>query len=214
VKKDYLKFLDCNNIFIDFDGVIKDSVEVKSDAFEQLFLSYGKEIAKKIRLHHEGNGGLSRFDKLRLYLSWSGQIPSKQLINDYADTFSSLVKQKVIDSEWVLGVQKYLAESRSSNRNFFLVTATPQKEIEEIVLALNIRKYFKEVIGSPTKKHEAIRVLLDKFNIDSSQAIMIGDYMSDNNAAKINNVEFILRRTSLNMDLQQNLNCQMIDNFL
>tara|TARA_B110000008_G_scaffold171009_1_gene170700 strand:+ start:1534 stop:2172 length:639 start_codon:yes stop_codon:yes gene_type:complete len=212
VKKDYLNFLDCNNIFIDFDGVIKDSVEVKSDAFEQLFLPYGKEIAKKVRLHHEGNGGLSRFDKLRLYLSWSGQIPSKQLINDYADTFSSLVKQKVIDSEWVLGVQKYLAESK--NRNFFLITATPQKEIEEILLTLNIRKYFKEVIGSPTKKHEAIGELLDKFNIDSSQAIMIGDYISDFNAAKINNVEFILRRTKLNMDLQQDLNCQMIDNFL
>ena len=214
MKKDSIKLWQCNNIFIDFDGVIKDSVEVKSDAFEQLFLSYGKEIAKKVRFHHEGNGGLSRFDKLRIYLSWSGQIPSKQLMNEYADAFSSLVKQEVIDSEWVQGVQNYLAESRSSNRNFFLVTATPQKEIEEIVLALNISQCFKEVIGSPTKKHEAIRVLLDKYSIDSSQAIMIGDYMSDFNAAKINNIDFILRRTSLNMDLQQDLNCQMIDNFL
>ena len=214
MKKASTLLLKYKNTFIDFDGVIKDSVEVKSDVFEQLFLSFGQDIAKKVRCHHEGNGGMSRFDKLRIYLRWSGQNPSKQLVNKYAEKFSLQVKQKVIDSEWVKGVQNYLAESSSKNKNFFLVTATPQKEIEEILLALNIRHCFKEVIGSPTKKHEAIRVLLDKYNIDLSQSIMIGDYRSDFNAAKINNIEFILRCTSLNRNLQQDLNCHMIDNFL
>ena len=34
-------------IFWDFDGVIKESVEVKSNAFEQLFSPFGKEVSKK-----------------------------------------------------------------------------------------------------------------------------------------------------------------------
>ena len=34
-------------IFWDFDGVIKDSVSVKSDAFEELFLPFGSDVAKK-----------------------------------------------------------------------------------------------------------------------------------------------------------------------
>ena len=55
-------------IFWDFDGVIKESVEVKSDAFENLFKSFGDEVAKKVRNHHEENGGVSRFDKLPLYV--------------------------------------------------------------------------------------------------------------------------------------------------
>ena len=35
-------------IFFDFDGVIKESVEIKTDAFEQLFLPFGIDIARKI----------------------------------------------------------------------------------------------------------------------------------------------------------------------
>ncbi|MBD75016.1 MAG: haloacid dehalogenase, partial [Rickettsiales bacterium] len=35
-------------IFWDFDGVIKESVSVKSDAFEKLFQPFGIEIAKKV----------------------------------------------------------------------------------------------------------------------------------------------------------------------
>ena len=40
-------------IFWDFDGVIKESVGVKSDAYEKLFLPFGEGVAKKIRRHHE-----------------------------------------------------------------------------------------------------------------------------------------------------------------
>ncbi len=75
-------------VFWDFDGVIKDSVEVKSDAFEQLFLPFGKDIAKKVRIHHEENGGISRFDKLPIYLDWAGQTLSTQLIDEYSGKFS------------------------------------------------------------------------------------------------------------------------------
>lgn len=55
-------------IFWDFDGVIKDSVSVKTLAFEKLFLPYGKKIAQKVKNHHEANGGVSRFEKIPLYL--------------------------------------------------------------------------------------------------------------------------------------------------
>ena len=42
-------------IFWDFDGVIKDSVDVKSDAFKQLFLPFGKDMANRIKEHHLAN---------------------------------------------------------------------------------------------------------------------------------------------------------------
>ena len=38
--------------------------------------------------------------------------------------------------------------------------------------------------------------------------------MPAENAAKLNNVSFILRRTDLNKNLQKQLNCKMVDNFL
>jgi len=200
-------------VFLDFDGVIKDSVEVKSDAFEQLFLPFGKDLARRVRKHHELNGGMSRFDKFPIYLRWAGQSPSQSLITSYSNKFSCLVKQKVIDSEWVLGIIDYL-QSNMNRKIFFLVTATPQQEIESIIDNLEIRQYFKEVIGSPTKKEDAIRMLLTDYSIEPEQAVMIGDSSSDYYAALANQVSFILRRTKLNRNLQEKLDCLMIKGFL
>jgi phosphoglycolate phosphatase-like HAD superfamily hydrolase len=211
VNINYLK--DFNTIFWDFDGVIKDSVEVKSDVFEQLFLPFGKKVAKKIRNHHEMNGGVSRFEKLPIYIKWSKQKPTKKIVNEYALIFSTLVRQKVINSEWVPGVLNYL----NSNHNkycFFLVTATPQQEIEDILKALKIKHFFKGVFGSPVKKIDSIKSILKRYSISCDSSIMIGDSMSDYNAANMSEISFVLRRTALNKRLQQQLNCKMIDDFL
>ena len=54
-------------IIFDFDGVIADSVQVKTDAFAALYKPYGPDIVKKVVEHHEANGGMSHFEKIRLY---------------------------------------------------------------------------------------------------------------------------------------------------
>jgi len=200
-------------IFWDFDGVIKDSVEVKSDAFELLFLPFGKKVAKKVRQHHEEHGGMSRFDKLPIYLAWTGQESTQRIVDQYIDKFSQLVKQKVIDSVWVDGVKEYLQEYYHKQQ-FFLVTATPQLEIEYILDQLKIKCYFQKIIGSPINKSKAVKGLLKEYDIDPIQAIMVGDSISDYEAAESNHVTFILRCTSLNEELQQELNCKIVKNFL
>jgi len=199
-------------IFWDFDGVIKNSVEVKSNAFVQMFESFGSDVAKKVKSHHEANGGMSRFDKLPIYLEWSGQSPSLILVDEYSEKFSVLVKEKVIESDWVPGVFEYILKN-SYNQTFFLVTATPQSEIEEILESLQIRSYFCKVVGAPIKKDEAISVLLCENSIEPNETVMIGDSSSDYDAAIANCVPFILRRTNLNLILQENLSCLMIEDF-
>ena len=201
------------SVFWDFDGVIKDSVKVKSDAFEQLFFPFGKKVIERVRNHHEENGGMSRFAKLPIYIEWAGQNITQEMFDEYATRFSILVKQKVIDSKWVTGVFEYLS-GNYNKQEFFLVTATPQQEIEDILISLKIDNFFKEVVGSPTKKYRAVEFIMGKYSILSESSVMIGDSRSDYNASNINNIQFVLRRTNLNKELQKDLNCLMLDNFL
>ena len=56
-------------VFWDFDGVIKESVSVKTDAFEELFKPYGDIVRNKVKNHHIENAGMSRFNKIPLYLN-------------------------------------------------------------------------------------------------------------------------------------------------
>ena len=121
-------------IFWDFDGVIKDSVEVKSIAFERLFSDYGQNLVDRVREHHKRNGGVSRFEKIPLYLSWSNEEVTSKKNQEFCNRFSLLVKQSVIDSPWVHGFLEFI-EHHHGVKKHILVTATPIEEIEEILQA-------------------------------------------------------------------------------
>ena len=204
-----MKF-DQKNIFFDFDGVIKESVQIKEKAFEALFKHLGEEVLMKVRTHNQKHTGMSRFEKIPLYLSWVSPSCEKEIISQYIENFSNIVTQKVIDSDWVPGVLKVLSAKRE-DQNFFLVTATPQKEIEYILEKLDIASIFSYVIGAPEKKVNGINMLIDLFNINPLDALMIGDSSADYIAANRNKIEFVLRRTSFNHYLQEKLDCYMIN---
>lgn len=199
-------------IIWDFDGVIKDSVDIKTVAYECLFLPYGIEIASRVRQHHEANGGVSRFDKIPLYLEWAGQTATSQQIEECCQQFSKAVVQAVIDSPWVPGVREYL-QKNYKDQKFVLVTATPQDEIEEILGSLELSHCFCGIFGAPTKKEQAIKAVLERLKCPPDEAVVIGDSASDLLAAQANFVPFIMRRTPLNRGLQATYQGPMFDDF-
>ena len=204
--------IDSKALFFDFDGVIKDSVEVKGNAFEQLFLPQGKEIGDRVRAHHESNGGMSRYEKLPLYLHWAGLPTDQTKLEEYSRRFSGLVKQRVIESDWVPGAETYL-HTNPFDQILFIITATPQSEIDEIIDAIGLTHCFTGVIGAPTKKEEAIHQLIQQYNINTELSVMIGDSITDYLAAVENKVPFVLRKTNSNLSLQNKLKCPMINDF-
>ena len=197
-------------IFWDFDGVIKDSVAVKSDAFEQLFLPYGKEVARQVRHHHEAHGGVSRYEKMPLYLEWAGEPVTQDKIDEFCNRFSQLALQAVIDAPWVTGVREYLLANYTQQR-FVLVTATPETEMRQILETLGISRCFLEVCGAPMPKSTAIRNALQNLKFPHGQTLVVGDSETDLNAAETNGVAFLLRRTSLNRALQERYTGPMFD---
>ena len=184
-------------IFWDFDGVIKESVDVKTHAYVTLFLHFGVELVARVREHHESHGGLSRFEKLPLYLQWAGEVSSPLLVQEYCDQFARLVVDKVINSSWVSGVEEYL-RGNIHRQLFVLVSATPQQELDRILTALNLNECFVGVFGAPIEKKDAISNFLDSAAIDSRDCLMIGDAREDFQAAQANGVSFLLRRHTTN----------------
>jgi len=188
-------------IFWDFDGVVKDSLDVKTQAFYELYLPYGREVAERVRQHHLANGGVSRFHKIPLYLQWAGKAATAVQVTEFCERFSRRVLQAVVDAPWVPGVREYLT-SRCGDQYFVLVTATPQEEITEILRALRIDHCFRECYGAPAAKSAAIAAVLRRLQLPTGEAVMVGDAEADHQAACENGVTFLLRRTSHNLRLQ------------
>jgi phosphoglycolate phosphatase-like HAD superfamily hydrolase len=189
-------------VFWDFDGVVKDSVSVKSDAYERLFQPYGNAVAARVREHHEAHGGVSRYDKIPLYLQWAGEAADAQRTHQFCERFSELVYAAVIDSAWVPGVREYL-HAHHASQTFVLITATPHDEMLRILAATQIEQCFREVHGAPMAKAAAIESVLKRWRCAPAQSLVVGDSESDLAAAAANGVLFLLRCTSLNRNLQR-----------
>ena len=126
-------FNDAKIVFWDFDGVIKESVDIKTQAFIDLFDAYGSNVVQAVVAHHIKNGGISRFEKIPLYLkSFAGQKLNDNIIAIYLEKFSNMVVHKVIASPWVPGALNVIKNKRS-NQIFILVTGTPYDEIRIIL---------------------------------------------------------------------------------
>ncbi len=199
-------------IFFDFDGVIKESLNVKTNAFLKLFEPFGQDVAERVRKHHLENGGMSRFEKFPIYLSWAKMPTTPDIVNKYCEQFSKLAFQGVIDAEWVPGVKEYIKKN-FNQAILILISATPQQEMEEILLALNFRDYFSGVFGAPASKKESISESLLQYRVAPEECLMIGDAWADLNAATYNNVPFLLRIHDTNKDLFAHYTGESIKDF-
>lgn len=199
-------------IFFDFDGVIKESLDVKTNAFVNLFASYGNDVSERVRVHHLNNGGMSRFVKIPIYLSWCGITVSDEVVNAYCNKFKELVFQGVVDAEWVPGVKEYI-KKKYSKQILIIVSATPQQEIESILAELNFKQYFTAVFGAPKNKKDAISESMAKHQVMADECLMIGDARADMEAAAHNNVPFLVRIHNSNKELFSQYTGEQINDF-
>lgn len=176
-------------IIYDFDGVICDSVDLKTDAFVELYCKYDTEIVEKIKNHHLQNGGISRYEKIKYFQNDILNKPmSQEEINKIADKFSQLVKEKVINSPYINGAFEFIKKQAKDSKQF-ICTGTPSDEITEIVAKKGIHLFFDGVYGSPEPKVSIINKILS--GQDSYECVFFGDTMTDYNAAKECHLKFI-----------------------
>tara|TARA_B110001450_G_scaffold207151_1_gene197438 strand:- start:2411 stop:3085 length:675 start_codon:yes stop_codon:yes gene_type:complete len=179
-------------LVFDFDGVLVDSIDIKADAFAELYNPYGSEIVEQVVKHHLANGGMSRFDKLNYYHNIYLNMKIDQFeMDSLANQFSKIVMDKVIACPEIPGAEKFIKEICLQHK-CYINSATPQNEIRQIVLARGLQKYFCTVLGSPISKSENLRnIRVMNHEVPISDFLFFGDALSDFEAAANNNLDFI-----------------------
>ena len=179
-------------VFFDFDGVILDSVDVKTKAFAKMFREYGPEVEKKVVEYHLANGGGSRFDKFRYYYEEILNKPvNEEIIKTLSAQFSDQVVDGILASPFMPGAKESLESLKEKDIPCYIVSATPYEEINLIVEKKELKGYFKEVYGSPRKKWEICQEIINRKNYKSQNCLFVGDAMSDYEAACKNGICFL-----------------------
>ena len=176
--------------FFDFDGVLADSVEVKTRAFAKLFEPHGGEVVKKVIAHHRRYGGMTRGEKFSHYYSeYLDRKLNDEEMTDLCRRFSELVVDEVVAAPEINGAEEFL-QRWCGRLACFVISATPDEEIKEIVKRRGMEEYFKEVLGAPADKKKNLETMLAKYNLNPSRCFFFGDAESDYLAAYTCGVNF------------------------
>jgi phosphoglycolate phosphatase-like HAD superfamily hydrolase len=184
-------------IVFDFDGTICESADVKTAAFYQLYLDeQGEDFACAVRDYHLEYAGVSRYDKIKYYEEeMLGRPCTEERMNEVADRFGDIVRDKVIASPLVPGVADFFAK-HGGEVPMLVASATPTAELRMIVAARGMIGWFDEVEGSPALKGDIISGFLAKRDVPAHRAVMVGDQFSDLEAANKASVPFVAYRPS------------------
>jgi len=178
-------------ILWDFDGVILDSMKIKGDGFRELFKEHGEEYVEAIKTYHYNNGGVSRFDKIYYFYNHIlGQKLSEKKMLLLAEQFATLIEEKLYNRENLIDDTIQFIQKYYEKYNFHIVSGAEHQELNILCNYLDITKYFKSIDGSPTKKNILVKNVLKKYNYQKNEVILIGDALSDYNAAKENKIGF------------------------
>ena len=179
-------------VVLDFDGVIVESLDVKAEAFAILFAEHREHVEAIVRLHRE-NGGMSRYEKFRIIYRDYLQRPLDPATMAALDLrFSSLVRDRVIAAPFVPGAHEFL-QSMSGRMPLYVVSATPQEEIEAIIGARGLEAFFKAVHGSPTPKGEWLARIVVREGGDPRSIVFVGDGRADLEGARHVGTRFVGR---------------------
>ena len=179
-------------IIFDFDGVIVESLEVKTEAFRTLFADHPEHVDAIVQLHVE-NPGVSRYEKFRrIYRDFFDAELDEREMTDLDRRFSALVYERVIACALVAGATEFLGRTASAHA-LYVASATPEEELRRIVQARDLARFFDDVRGSPASKEAIVAEILSTSGIEPRQALFIGDALSDYRSATNNGVPFIGR---------------------
>ncbi len=178
-------------IIFDFDGVILDSVDIKTKAFARLFEEHGPEVVRQVVEHHLTHGGISRFRKFTHIYEHILQRPMSDGESErLGEKFSELVFDEILKAAFIPGASEFLSDNHTRYR-CFVASGTPEDELRRIVELRRLNTYFAGVFGTPATKEEIARRILAAHGLTRDEVIFIGDAMTDYQAALATGIDFV-----------------------
>ena len=173
-------------LFLDFDGVLINSNEVKKTALLQVSNRLvGEPWGQRLVAYHEHHPGLSRFD----LFAWL----VKQLERPDPELHNRLLAELQIELEGRMSRCQRISRLRSllPPKMYlpFVVSAAPQTDLEHLIREFRWADIFQDrVFGSPASKREILTYLTE--TLTESRQIFVGDSRSDFDVAMEFGVEF------------------------
>lgn len=179
-------------VIFDFDGVIVESMDIKTSAFRRIFSDRvdAQEAIAALHLQHEGVDRLTKIEMICAEILHEPLSAAQKAA--LAQRFSEAVIDEVISCPLVDGALALL-ERWHGLLPMAVASGTPEPELQQIVRRRELDKFFCAVRGSPPGKSQLVGDLLSENGWHTDRVLLIGDAMTDYRAAADHGLRFIGR---------------------
>lgn len=178
-------------LVFDCDGVLLDSVPVKTRAFARLAAPYGKEAEDRFVMYHTRHGGVSRFKKFAWFFDqFLGREITPQESDEWGKKFAEYALEEVRACPMIPGALATL-KAWQGIMTMYVCSGAPLSELDLILRERGLRSYFAGVFGSPPAKSELLKQIVRLHpELMPGEFLMIGDATTDEEAAKAAGTQF------------------------
>ena len=169
--------------FLDFDGVVMDSMALKLDSYCHAFegLGFVRQDVRKLQLE---SAGLSRQKTIPLiYEALAGAAMPEDLYAQALARFTAHDDASRSKMELKSGALEFLEAARTARIPVAIVTGTPQEVIEKTVAYFRLEPFFTRVCGTPGSKAAHLERMLGEFSLKAERCLFVGDAIKDQEAA-------------------------------
>lgn len=168
----------------DCDGVLLDSVPVKTRAFARLAAPYGEEAKDRMVMYHTIHGGVSRYLKFEWFFKEIlGRDITEAEKKDWADRFVEYALDEVRKCAIIPGVLDVL-QTWQGKLSIYVCSGAPQPELEQVLGERKLAGYFNGIYGYPPIKSELLKeIIRSQPQLTPDETLMVGDAITDEDAA-------------------------------
>jgi len=202
-----LQLSEYDTYIFDCDGVILDSNQLKIVAMRNAVESYEFDalLVNRCVEYFKNNFGKSRFhhidmfvnDILKVDAAFTEEVKTKLL-----SLYSSQCRALYMTAEITDGFVDLITALKG---NKFVASGSEQGELREVFKERGLDQYFDGIFGSPEKKVNHVKAIIDANKL--SKAIMFGDAVSDLEAARDNEIDFVFYRPLSNVQSKMDILC-------
>lgn len=175
----------------DCDGVILDSNALKVQAMKEALetRAFKSEQVAECVNYFANNFGKSRFHHVAHFVNEILDLADEQKATIEASIlkdFSVQCKALYLTAKLTPGFLSLITDLPGIK---FVASGSEQSELRAVFKSRGLEQYFVNVFGSPTAKSQLLHDILQEQTY--TKALMIGDAVSDFDASRANNIDFI-----------------------
>jgi phosphoglycolate phosphatase-like HAD superfamily hydrolase len=180
-------------VAFDFDGTLVRSNAIKRQSFYDVTAEIAGAGAALDEIFADGFDGDRHqlFDLLSGRLAPASKSAAREEGRRLVSAYSERCHQQILVCEEVPGAREALTALSESGIAAFIVSATPERDLQAIVVARGLGDLVKGILGRPVEKPQHLSHILESEDLDPSELAMVGDGDDDLAAARSVGCHFI-----------------------